>query len=175
MNAKRGPVATAGTENWAYMPKFVMPGVYQLADTAYANAHRFMPMGARRSATCRPPRGDLETIRRRRRQRRCRGFYALDITDPKNPKGLWNLFRFDAVARRSHHEPQRRRSGLHLRQPVIGSARFDGKMVVVLTPASTTSPPGRGVGFFYVLERGSPDRMLDKVSTGVGTTVTPSA
>jgi len=46
VDANGNPVATAGTENWAYMPKFVMPGVYQLADTAYANAHRFMLDGS---------------------------------------------------------------------------------------------------------------------------------
>ncbi len=89
VDANGNPVTTAGTENWAYMPKFVMPGVYQLADTAYANAHRFMLDGS-------PEIGDVfdatagiwKTIVVGGANGGARGFYALDITDPKNPKGL---------------------------------------------------------------------------------------
>src|SRR5262249_40878491 len=30
-----------GDERWAYTPRFILPGLYALADTGYATAHRF--------------------------------------------------------------------------------------------------------------------------------------
>src|SRR5437762_10473524 len=59
----------------------------QLADTAYANAHRFMLDGS-------PETGDVfdvtagtwKTIVVGGANGGARGYYALDITDPKNPR-----------------------------------------------------------------------------------------
>jgi len=83
------------------MPKFVMPGIYQIADTGYANAHRFMLDGS-------PEIGDVfdvtagiwKTIIVGGANGGARGFYALDITDPRNPKGLWEFCSDSRCARR---------------------------------------------------------------------------
>ncbi len=175
MDPNGDPVATAGTENWAYMPKFVMPGIYQIADTAYANAHRFMLDGS-------PEIGDVfdatasvwKTIVVGGANGGARGFYALDITDPKNPKGLWEFCSDStlcpAVGTVSHSDTD---LGFTYGNPVIGKRAFDGKWVVVLTSGLNNVSPGTGVGFFYVLDAIT-GQVLDKVSTGVGTTVTPS-
>ncbi len=169
------PVAAAGTENWAYMPKFVMPGIYQIADTAYANAHRFMLDGS-------PEIGDVfdatasvwKTIVVGGANGGARGFYALDITDPKNPKGLWEFCSDStlcpAIGTVSHSDTD---LGFSYGNPVIGKRAFDGKWVVVLTSGLNNLSPGTGVGFFYVLDAIT-GQVLDKVSTGTGTTVTPS-
>ena len=169
------PLATAGTENWAYMPKFVMPGIYQIADTNYANAHRFMLDGS-------PEVGDVfdatasvwKTIVVGGANGGARGFYALDITDPKNPNGLWEFCSDStlcpAVGTVSHSDTD---LGFTYGNPVIGKRLFDGKWVVVLTSGLNNVSPGSGVGFFYVLDAIT-GQVLDKVSTGVGTTVTPS-
>jgi len=175
VDANGDPVATAGTENFAYMPKFVMPGVYQLADTAYANAHRFMLDGS-------PEIGDVfdatasvwKTIVVGGANGGARGFYALDITDPKNPKGLWEFCSDStlcpAVGTVSHSDTD---LGFSYGNPVIGKRAFDGKWVVVLTSGLNNVSPGTGVGFFYVLDAIT-GQVLNKVSTGVGNTVTPS-
>ena len=167
--------AVAGCENWAYMPKFVMPGIYQIADTAYANAHRFMLDGS-------PEIGDVfdaaasvwKTIVVGGANAGARGFYALDVTDPKNPKGLWEFCSDStlcpAVGTVSHSDSD---LGFSYGNPVIGKRAFDGKWVVVLTSGLNNISPGTGVGFFYVLDAIT-GQVLDKVSTGVGTTVTPS-
>ena len=167
--------AVAGCENWAYMPKFVMPGIYQIADTGYASAHRFMLDGS-------PEIGDVfdatasawKTIVVGGANGGARGFYALDVTDPKNPKGLWEFCSDStlcpAVSTVSHSDTD---LGFSYGNPVIGKRAFDGKWVVVLTSGLNNVSPGTGVGFFYVLDAIT-GQVLDKVGTGVGNTVTPS-
>ncbi len=167
--------AVDGCENWAYMPKFVMPGIYQIADTAYANAHRFMLDGS-------PEIGDVfdvtagiwKTIIVGGANGGARGFYALDITDPRNPKGLWEFCSDSTlcptVGAVSHSDGD---LGFSYGNPVIGKRAFDGKWVVVLTSGLNNVSPGSGAGFFYVLDAIT-GQVLDKVSTGVGTTLAPS-
>ncbi|TMH39212.1 MAG: hypothetical protein E6H56_12865 [Betaproteobacteria bacterium] len=168
-------LSSAGTENWAYMPKFVMPGIYQIADTGYANAHRFMLDGS-------PEIGDVfdvtagiwKTIVVGGANGGARGFYALDITDPKNPKGLWEFCSDStlcpAVGAVSHSDSD---LGFSYGNAVMGKRALDGKWVVVLTSGLNNVSPGTGVGFFYVLDAIT-GQVLDKVSTGAGTTITPS-
>ena len=174
-DANGNTLSTAGTENFAYMPKFVMPGIYQIADTGYANAHRFMLDGS-------PEIGDVfdvtagiwKTIVVGGANAGGRGFYALDITDPKNPKGLWEFCSDStlcpAVGTISHSDTD---LGFSYGNPVIGKRAFDGKWVVVLTSGLNNVSPGTGVGFFYVLDAIT-GQVLDKVSTGAGNTITPS-
>ena len=38
--------ATTGVEQWAFVPSFVMPNMYRLADTDYRNQHRFFVDGS---------------------------------------------------------------------------------------------------------------------------------
>src|SRR5882762_1532768 len=174
-DANGNTLSTAGTENFAYMPKFVMPGIYQIADTGYANAHRFMLDGS-------PEIGDVfdvtagiwKTIVVGGANAGGRGFYALDVTDPKNPKGLWEFCSDStlcpAVGTISHSDTD---LGFSYGNPVIGKRAFDGKWVVVLTSGLNNVTPGTGVGFFYVLDAIT-GQVLDKVSTGAGTTLAPS-
>jgi type IV pilus assembly protein PilY1 len=167
------PLSTAGKENWAYMPKFVMPGIYQVADTNYANAHRFMLDGSPETGDVFDPvAGVWKTILIGGANSGARGFYALDITDPKNPKGLWEFCSDSTLCPTTgsivHSDAD---LGFSYGNPVIGKLS-DGKWVVVLTSGLNNTSPGTGAGFFYVLDPIT-GQVLFKVGTGAGTTGTP--
>ncbi|HKW36483.1 MAG TPA: PilC/PilY family type IV pilus protein [Burkholderiales bacterium] len=166
-----------GSENWAYMPKFVMPGVYQLADMQYAGAHSFFL-----DAT--PETNDVfdvntstwKTVIVGGAAAGARGYYALDITDPQKPQGLWEFCWDSNLCPKSpdgvvHSDTD---LGFTYGNPVFGkipatsSAKsiagnpIAGKWVVVLTSglnntglpvnAPIGTPTGSGGGFFFVLD-----------------------
>jgi type IV pilus assembly protein PilY1 len=162
-------IPVAGCESWSYMPKFVMPNIYQIADTHYT--HRYQLDGS-------PEIGDVfdtgagvwKTIIVGGANGGARGYYALDITDPRNPKGLWE-FCSDVIlcpntGAISHSDPD---LGFTYGNPVIGKQLSDGTWVVILTSGLNNVTPGTGSGFFFVLDAIT-GRVLSKVSTGVGDT-----
>jgi type IV pilus assembly protein PilY1 len=151
------------------MPKFVMPGVYQLADSGYAGKHRFFLDGTPEfldvfDASA----GTWKTILVGGANSGARGYYAVDITDPASPKGLWE-FCSDATLC-AVNDPD---LGLTYGNPVIGKRISDGRWVVVVTSGLNNATPGNGGGFFYVLDAIT-GALLHKVGTGVGDTTTPS-
>ena len=92
--------ATSGQENWAYVPGLVLPRLYQLADSNYANQHQFFVDGtpatgdicvpANGEATCSGANGETwKTILVGGLNRGGAGYYALDITNPASPLVLW--------------------------------------------------------------------------------------
>jgi type IV pilus assembly protein PilY1 len=164
-----------GVENWAYTPRFLMPSLYQLADSGYPGQHRFYVDGT-------PEVTDVfdatsttwKTIVVGGTNSGGRGYYALDITDPLNPIGLWEfcsdstLCPNEPVSGFSHSDVD---LGFTYGNPVIGRRALDGKWVVVLT--SGLNNTNTGLGYFYVLDAIT-GQILHKVSTGVGSTATPS-
>lgn len=84
--------AATGAELWAYVPSVVMPNMYRLADEDYevGENHRFFV-----DAT--PVMGDVfdgtnwRTVLVGGLGAGGRGYYALDVTDPSNPIGLWEF------------------------------------------------------------------------------------
>ncbi|TMG76823.1 MAG: hypothetical protein E6H75_07600 [Betaproteobacteria bacterium] len=171
-----------GVENWAYAPRFLMPSLYQLADFGYAGQHRFFVDGTPEvtdvfDATA----AKWKTIVVGGANSGGRGYYALDVTDPLNPKGLWEfcsdstLCPNEPVSGFSHSDPD---LGFTYGNPVIGRRALDGKWVVVVTSGlnnvgTVALPAGSGQGFFYVLDAIT-GQILHKVGTGVGDTTTPS-
>jgi type IV pilus assembly protein PilY1 len=158
-----------GVENWAYMPRFVMPGIYQIGDSGYAGKHRFFLDGT-------PEFQDVfdvytstwKTVLVGGANGGARGYYAVDITDPLNPKGLWEFCSDPALCAVSDPD-----LGLTYGNPVIGKRKLDGKWVVVVTAGLNNATPGDGRGYFYVLDAVT-GQILHKVSTGSGSTTTPS-
>lgn len=163
-----------GIENWAYAPKFLMPNLYLLADTSYPSAHQFFVDGT-------PETGDVfdasagvwKTIVVGGANDGGRGYYALDVTDPLNPKGLWEFCSNssdcpDDAAGFSHSDAD---LGFTYGNPVIGRRASDGRWVVVVT--SGLNNTNTGLGYFYVLDAIT-GQILHKVSTGAGSTTTPS-
>jgi type IV pilus assembly protein PilY1 len=159
-----------GDEAWAYVPRFLLPAMYALADSGYATLHRYFADGS-------PETGDVydtaasawKTIVVAGAAGGGRGYYAVDITDPDNPKGLWEFCNDSTLCAVSDAD-----LGLTYGNPVIGKRRSDGKWVVVVTSGLNNVSPGTsGAGFFYVLDAIT-GAVLSKVSTGVGSIATPS-
>jgi type IV pilus assembly protein PilY1 len=160
---------STGFENWAYMPKFVMPAVHQIADSGYAGKHRFFLDGT-------PEFQDVfdvytsawKTVLVGGANSGARGYYALDITDPLNPKGLWEFCSDPTLC--AITDPD---LGLTYGNPVIGKRKSDGRWVVVVTSGLNNVTPGSGEGFFFVLDAIT-GQILHKVATKSGGTTTPS-
>ena len=80
--------ARTGDERWAYIPPMVLPDLWQLAHSDYADRHRFFLDGALTVADVKI--GDTwKTILIGAMGKGGRGYYALDITDTTRPGVLW--------------------------------------------------------------------------------------
>lgn len=124
-----------GNELWAYVPSFVIPKLYKLADTSYGNNHNYYVDGS-------PQMGDIKvgsvwkTILVGGLNGGGRGYYALDITDPRQPSLLWEYSDTDL--------------GLTFGNPII-TKRVDGTWVVAFSSGYNNVGPGSGNGYLYVL------------------------
>lgn len=154
-----------GNELWAYIPSFVMPNLYKLADSNYANNHIFTVDGS-------PVMGDIfvtdkwKTILVGGLNSGGRGYYALDITDPAAPKLLWEYSEDDL--------------GLTFGNPVI-TKKSDGTWVVLFSSGYNNVSPGDGNGHLYMLNANTGALLLKLdtnttpgTATPAGTTTTPS-
>lgn len=160
--------ATTGQEEWAYIPPLVMTNLYLLADKNYAPNHTYFVDGPPTvgdicpnapSSTCTG--NQWKTILVGGLNSGGRGFYALDVTNPSSPKGLWNFtLNEDSDL------------GYSFGNPII-TKRKDGTWVVVVTSGYNNVSPGDGKGYLYVLNANT-GAVLEKIGTNVGSTTTPS-
>ena len=166
-----------GEEAWAFIPTMMLPELHKLADNNYGALHRYYVDGT-------PTAGDVfdtaasawKTILVGGFNGGGKGYYALDITDPANPKGLWE-FKHDPVCSAT---PTGQTSDCHLGlsygNPQI-SKLADGRWVVFVTSGynNVNSPAatGDGQGYLYVLNAIT-GQIIYKISTGVGDATTPS-
>ncbi|MGB4766916.1 MAG: PilC/PilY family type IV pilus protein [Rugosibacter sp.] len=168
-----------GIEAWAMVPSMVLPSLYKLASENYANQHTYSVDGT-------PTIGDVydpvdavwKTILVGGLNKGGKGYYAVDITDPASPKGLWEFKNsstcYDAAT------PSTWLADCHIgytfNNPIISKLR-DGRWVVFVTSGynnvNSPSVSGDGVGYLYVLEVVT-GKILYKISTGVGSATTPS-
>lgn len=161
-----------GQEQWAFIPSFVMPNLYRLADKKYRDNHRYYIdsspiVGDVCTANCSNAGTAVwKTILVGGLGRGGRGYYALDITDPANPKALWEFS--DTNMGYTYGPPQ------------IGKLS-DGTWVVLLSSgynniANDDGAGGDGVGRLYIVKAsdGTEVTGLSPISTGVGSTTTPS-
>jgi len=150
----------AGTERWAYVPNAVMPEMYRLADTGYESRHRYFVDGA-------PVIGDIKvgsdwkTILVGGLNKGGRAYYALDITDPEDPKPLWEFTDTNL--------------GLTFGNPVI-TKRKDGTWVVVFASGyNNGTGGGDGKGRLYVLNANTGAKVITgDIPTSAGSTSDPS-
>lgn len=159
---------SSGTEKWAYIPPMVMPNLYKLADKNYATNHQYYVDGAPTvgdicpnapSSTCRA--NDWKSILVGGLNGGGKGYYALDITDPANPKALWNFTMTNDAD-----------IGYSYGNPVI-TKRRDGTWVVVFTSGYNNHSGGDGKGHLYILNANT-GALLSKLDTTAGDTTTPS-
>lgn len=152
-----------GNELWAYIPSFVMPNLYKLADNSYSNNHHYFVDGS-------PQVGDIyvggqwKTIVVGGLNAGGRGYYALDVTDPENPSLMWE-FRHDNL-------------GLTFGNPII-TKQADGTWIVAFGSGYNNVSPGDGNGHLFVLNAatGAPIKTISTFTSGTtaaGSTGTPS-
>ena len=152
--------ATTGAESWAYIPPMVLPNLYKLADVNYSTNHQFYVDGSpvvgnicpnAPSNTCSA--NQWKSILVGGLNGGGKGYYALDITDPANPKALWNFTSSDDAALQ-----------YTFGNPII-TKRKDGTWVVVFASGYSGNATD-GNGALFVLNA-STGQLLEKISTGV--------
>jgi len=167
--------ALGGEERWSFIPSAVLPDLYRLADTNYANLHHFYVDGTPTAADVYDPgSGAWKTILVGGLNHGGKGYYALDITDPSNPKGLWE-FKHGSTC-----YPTATASDCHVGysygNPVV-SKLADGRWVVFVTSGynnvNSPSITGDGEGYLYVLNAITGE-IIYKISTGYGDATNPS-
>ena len=168
-----------GKEAWAFIPTMVLPNLYKQADNNYANNHVYSVDGT-------PSVGDFydtnasawKTVLVGGLNAGGKGYYALDVTDPATPKGLWEFKWSDtcydsAVPATAYSDCH---IGFTFSNPLI-SKLADGTWVVMLTSGynNINSPikTGDGLGYLYVL-RAYDGKILHKIATSAGTSAQPS-
>ena len=158
-----------GDELWAYVPRMVMPELYNLATDNWDVKHQFIVDGSPQVMDVYDSSASAwKTILVAGLNKGGRGYYALDITDPYNPKGMWEICSDSTLCTVNDGD-----IGLTYGYPVITKRAFDGKWVVLVTSGMNNVSPGSGHGFLFVLDAFT-GAILRKVDTGAGDTTTPS-
>jgi len=168
-----------GIEAWAYLPRFLMSGLWALADKDYKSRHTYFVDGTPETAdvfqvtdaTTTPPTGVWKTILVGGANFGGRGFYALDVTDAATPKALWEFCSDSTIC--AINDPN---LGFSFGNPVIGKRSSDGRWVVVVSSGiNNVGATGNGKGYFYVLDAIT-GALLNTVpvDASVGSATTPS-
>ena len=178
------PLSGEGSERWAYIPSFVIPRLKNLASIPYS--HQYFVDGSPAvgdvcfghtvSTPCANT-SDWHTVLVGGLNAGGRGFYALDVTDPSNPKALWELKGGSGTTCLSDAQANPLPAatlyyedcniGLSFGNPIITKRMSDGKWVVLLTSGYNNVFPGSGQGYLYVIDAQT-GAILNRVSTGVG-------
>ena len=161
-----------GEELWAYVPSMVIPNMWTLADKNYSTLHRYYVNG---SAIIGDAyfRDDLattdtwHTILVGSLRGGGRGYYALDVTNPADPKLLWEFTPSNDAD-----------LGYSFGDAIITKRPSDKKWVVLVTSGynnsnGTNGLNGDGKGYLYVLDAKT-GGVLTKIGTGEGSFGTPS-
>jgi len=149
--------AADGTEFWAYVPSVVMPNMFRLADASYESRHRYSVDGA-------PVVADIKvgttwkSILVAGLGKGGRGYYALDVTDPEDPKALWEFTNANL--------------GLTYGNPIV-TKLADGTWAVVVSSGYNNISNGDGKGHLFVLNANTGALLFD-ISTTAGSTSDPS-
>jgi len=163
--------ADTGAEMWAYIPKIVMPNLWKLASKSYDIGHIYTADGSPATMDVFMG-GAWKTILVSGLNGGGRGYFALDVTNPATPKGLWEICSDAALCANTDAD-----MGLSFGVPVI-TKRHDGTPIVVVTSGYNNVTPGNGGGYLYVLDAAT-GAILEKIGTtisgtNVGDTTTPS-
>jgi len=161
--------AETGAEVWAYIPTMAMSKLYNLASMNYGNTHRFLVDGTP-VVDYAYIGGSWKTVLVGGLAAGGAGYYALDITDPANPKGLWEFKQRTtscaATTALAVGDSDDCDLGYSFGNPVITKLE-DGTWVVLVTSGYNNTTPGDGQGYLYVLSAAD-GTIIRKIGTGVG-------
>jgi type IV pilus assembly protein PilY1 len=158
-----------GEELWSYVPRMVMPGLHLLATDNWDVKHQYSVDGSPQYMDVFDSSSSTwKTILVAGLNKGGRGFYALDVTNPSSPKGMWEICADAALC-----DIQDDDIGYSFGLPIITKRASDGKWVVLVTSGINNVSPGTGRGHLFVLDAFS-GKILEKVDTGEGDTTTPS-
>ena len=164
-----------GEEAWSFIPRSVLPRLYKLSDSNYAQLHEYYVDGRPiRDDVFDPASGTWKTILVGGLNKGGRGYYALDITNPTSPKAMWE-FTHSSTCFNPATPTINNFSDCHLGytfgNPVI-SKLTDGRWVVFVASGynnvNTPVQAGDGQGYLYVLEA-TTGKILYKIRAGDGT------
>jgi type IV pilus assembly protein PilY1 len=176
------PTAGEGSERWAYIPTMVAPNLKALAETPLLFVHKYYTDGSptvgdvcfgHSTATPCASQNNWHTILVAGLNAGGRGYYALDITDPDNPKGLWEFKGgtgttcLTDIQANSGTFKEDCNLGLSFGTPIIAKRKYDGKWVVMVTSGHNNVNPGDGQGYLYLLDAQT-GTILQRIGTGVG-------
>jgi type IV pilus assembly protein PilY1 len=170
--------AQTGEELWGYAPRITMKKLYMQASTTYGTNHQFTTDGSPEVADVNYG-GAWHTVLVAGLNAGGRGYYALDVTDPANPKALWELCADPAVCSGKNYDAD---IGLSFGNPQMGTwkdASGTERWVAFLTSGYNNVPgidgvnSGSGKGYLYVVDIATGE-VLAKSSTGAGDSATPS-
>uniref|UniRef100_UPI00258B8160 pilus assembly protein n=1 Tax=uncultured Massilia sp. TaxID=169973 RepID=UPI00258B8160 len=170
--------STDGEELWAYVPRITMKKLHLQASVNYGVNHQYTVDGSPETADVQIN-GEWRTVLVGGLNAGGRGYYALDVTDPAQPRGLWELCADASVCSGINYEPE---IGLSFGNAQFGTwknASGAERWVVFLTSGYNNIPgtdgvnTGSGKGFLFVVDVAT-GQVLDRISTNAGTTTTPS-
>jgi type IV pilus assembly protein PilY1 len=161
--------ADTGAELWAYVPRMVFPLLPGLASENWDVNHRFIVDNS-------PTVMDVfdtsasawKTILVAGLGKGGRGYYALDITDPNNPKGLWEACSDPSLCAVTDSD-----FGYSYGSAIITKLPTNGQWVALVTSGMNNVSPGTGRGFVFALDALT-GAIVKKIDTGAGDTTTPS-
>jgi type IV pilus assembly protein PilY1 len=163
--------ATNGSERWAYVPRAVMPNMYALADRSYGDHHQYFVDGSptvtdicssvnSTTKQCATATAWKTVLIGGLNKGGC-SVYALDITSPTSPKGMWEFTNENL--------------GYSFGKPVVAK-RSDGKWVVFISSGYNNYPnngcgtTGDGNGHLFVLDAETGALLEDIETYTTGTT-----
>ncbi len=170
-----------GEEAWSFIPTMVIDKLWKLADNNYANLHDYFTDGT-------PSVGDVydatasawKTILVGGLNGGGRGYYAVDVTSPAAPKGLWE-FKQGACYDPASSLPQFTDCNLGYSfgnatiSKIAWSGYTAGRWVVFVTSGynNINGDANDGKGYLYALDAVT-GQILLKIGTGVGSAAKPS-
>ncbi len=158
-----------GNEMWAYIPRMVFPDLHGLATDNWDVRHAYSVDGSPQIMDVYDAvAGAWKTLLIAGLGGGGRGYYALDVTNPASPKGVWEVCSDAALCAVSDDD-----IGYSFGPAVITKRATDGKWIALITSGVNNVTPGTGRGFLYVLDVFT-GAILQKVDTGEGDTTTPS-